>query len=258
MAVTPAPVRQVEFQLDRFTAADGRITVEGRWYGVVGRRFLRPNLQIEGRRRLIAVLDHKPWAADDGAPWCAAFKYEGPVGTSLLQVAPDIAIELPAPGDHFAHERRRPRVTVVAPVVDPVEREETELGRIRDVLDRTRDERDEARAEADRLLRERDEARDDAERALKDLERAREEADQLRERERRAIANAEIFRRERDDARLRAARVGGTESNVVIGALPDGERPPIFTMSRRRVFWGPRIAAGVGAVALLFAVVQIL
>jgi hypothetical protein len=256
VAVTPAPVRQVEFVLDRFTAADGRLTVEGRWYGVVGRRFLRPNLQIAGRRRLIAVLDHKPWAADDGAPWCAAFAYDGQeVGAALLQVAPDIAIELPPPGEELGDGRRRPRVALVEPVEEVV-REETEIERLRDVIDRVRDERDEARGEADRLRAERDEARGDAERALRDVERAREEADQLRERERRAQATAEIFRRERDDARAAAARPN--DGNVVIGALPDGERPPIFTMSRRRVFWGPRIAAGAGVIGALAAVVWIL
>ena len=249
MAATPAPVRQVEFQLDRLTAADGRITVEGRWYGVVGRRFLRPNLQIEGRRRLIARLEHKPWAADDGAPWCAAFDYDGPVGASLLQVAPDIAIELPPPGEGVVEVRRRPRVALVAPV-DPVEREETELARVREVLDRVRDELDEARAAAARAADERDEAREDAERAQKSLERAREEIDQLRERERRAMASAELFRRERDAARL--------ESAPVIGALPTGERPPIFTMSRRRSFLGPKIAAGLGFLGLLVALIWIL
>lgn len=254
MAATPAPVRQVEFQLDRFTAADGRITVEGRWYGVVGRRFLRPNLRIEGRRRLIALLEHKPWAADDGAPWCAAFAYDGPVGPSLLQVAPDIAIELPPPGEPVDHGRRRPRVALLPPV-DPVEREETEIDRLRDALDGVRDERDEARAEAARLRSELDQVREDAGRAQKALERAREEADQLREREKRAIANAEIFRRERDAARLQTARA---DEGGPVGALPSGERPPIFTMSRRRTFYGPWIAAGVAAAAVVATVVGIL
>ena len=254
MAATPAPVRQVEFLLDRLTAADGRITVEGRWYGVMGRRFLRPNLQIEGRRRLIARLEHKPWAADDGAPWCAAFDCDPahPVGASLLQVAPDIAIELPPPGEPLVDERRRPRVALAAPA-EPVRREETELERIRDVLDRVRDELDEARAEAARLRAERDLAREDAERAEKSLERIREELDQLRESERRAMATAEVLRRERDAARLQSIR-----PEDAIGALPSGERPPIFTMSRRRTFYGPKIVAGLGALAALAAAVRIL
>ena len=257
MAATPAPVREVEFLLDRLTAADGRITVEGRWYGVVGRRFLRPNLQIEGRRRLIARLEHKPWAAFDGAPWCAAFDCDpaAPVGRSLLQVAPDIAIELPAPGDQLVDERRRPRVALVAPV-DPVEREETQLERVREVLDQVRDELDEARAEAARARAERDEAREDADRAQASLDRTRDELDQLRERERRATASAEIFRRERDAARLQAS--GAQDGGNVIGALPTGERPPIFTMSRRRTFYGPKIAAGLGLLAALATVIWIL
>src|SRR5215217_2480367 len=69
------------FELERFDwDDDGRLEVSGRWFGLRARRFVRPTLTLraEGaRRRLLAVLDHKPWAAEDGEPWTAAFAPDG-------------------------------------------------------------------------------------------------------------------------------------------------------------------------------------
>ena len=66
---TPAdPLADLAFEVERFEwTSDDRLLVTGRWFGVRGRRFMRPtlHLRVDGRRRrLIAVLDHKPWAAD--------------------------------------------------------------------------------------------------------------------------------------------------------------------------------------------------
>jgi hypothetical protein len=84
---------------------DGPVEVAGRWFGVRGRRFVRPTLMLtpaDGgpQRRWLADLEHKPWAAEDGEPWMAAF----PVDVTLesasaieLAVAPDIEIVLRAP-----------------------------------------------------------------------------------------------------------------------------------------------------------------
>ena len=78
--VPGAASTEVDFELERFerTGAD-RIEIAGRWYGLRGRRFVRPvlNLQTGGgsRRRAIALLEHKPWAADDGETWLAAFTW---------------------------------------------------------------------------------------------------------------------------------------------------------------------------------------
>jgi hypothetical protein len=67
----------VAFELDRFEMADGdRFEVNGRWFGVRGRRFMRPSLTLvdgDEQRRLLADLEHKPWAAEDGQPWEASF-----------------------------------------------------------------------------------------------------------------------------------------------------------------------------------------
>ena len=94
----------VSFEVERFRWIDGaRLEVAGRWYGIRGRRFLRPTLDVEvdgHPRRMLAVLEHKPWAADDGEEWVAAFEWAGdPVEMSAaeLAVAPELAVELPPP-----------------------------------------------------------------------------------------------------------------------------------------------------------------
>jgi hypothetical protein len=89
-----------------------RLEVVGRWFGVRGRRFIRPTLYVEADgepRRLLAVLDHKPWAVEDGEEWIAAFAWEGePVDVtgSELTVGPGIAVELGPAGGTQSGERR--------------------------------------------------------------------------------------------------------------------------------------------------------
>src|SRR3954470_1469710 len=99
------PLAELAFELERFewTAAD-RLEITGRWYGIRGRRFVRPtlHLRVDGRRRrLIALLDHKPWAADTEDLWTAAFTWRGThegVPDARLEVSPDVVLDLPAPG----------------------------------------------------------------------------------------------------------------------------------------------------------------
>jgi hypothetical protein len=82
---------------------EDRLEVSGRWFGVRGRRFVRPTLTIlgDGRNsRFLADLEHKPWSAEDGEAWTAAFPVElgGQRARELeLAVAPDIAVALPLP-----------------------------------------------------------------------------------------------------------------------------------------------------------------
>ena len=116
MTRTTEPPTELGFELERFefTAAD-RLEVTGRWFGVRGRRFVRPvmNLRVDGRRRrLIALLDHKPWAADAEGPWIAAFAWRGEhakITNTRLEVAPDVVLELPPPGDEAAGAILHPR-----------------------------------------------------------------------------------------------------------------------------------------------------
>ena len=94
----------VTFEVDRFEWVDGdRLEVTGRWYGLRGHRFVRPVLVVQAadeQRRMLAVLDHKPWAAEDGDEWIAAFPWEGEpleLTAAELAVAPSLAVDLPVP-----------------------------------------------------------------------------------------------------------------------------------------------------------------
>src|SRR5690349_9369406 len=99
-------VGRVVFELDRFErVGDDCYTVQGRWSGVRGRRFIRPTLTVlaGGQRvRLLADLVHKPWAPEDGEPWEAAFpagQVHGEVEEAELAVSPDLLLTLPGPGE---------------------------------------------------------------------------------------------------------------------------------------------------------------
>jgi hypothetical protein len=101
-------------------SATGRLEVCGRWYGVRGRRFVRPTLTLtrasDGTEvRVLAELDQKPWEARDGEEWVAEFATDiqpDEAAAIELAVAPDIAVPVaggpPAP---TRAGRRRPRPT---------------------------------------------------------------------------------------------------------------------------------------------------
>jgi hypothetical protein len=119
--VPGAASSEVDFELERFErTSEDRIEVSGRWYGLRGRRFVRPvlNLNASGaRRRAIALLEHKPWAADDGKTWLAAFRWPegaGDVQGAELEVGPGLVVELPAPG---AQANAAVRVSALRPHV---------------------------------------------------------------------------------------------------------------------------------------------
>jgi hypothetical protein len=105
------------FELERFGwVAPDRIELSGCWYGLRARRFVRPTLFLNGpdgeRRRLLALLDHKPWAAEDGETWIAAFAWDGEPRAfedAELAVATGIDMELPAPETDTTPRKRRPR-----------------------------------------------------------------------------------------------------------------------------------------------------
>jgi hypothetical protein len=86
---------------------DGRVEIVGRWFGVRGRRFMRPALTLtlseDGPdRRWLAELEHKPWEAQDGEPWTAVFPVDIALDSASaieLAVAPDIEITVRPPAD---------------------------------------------------------------------------------------------------------------------------------------------------------------
>jgi hypothetical protein len=149
-------MQTASFEVERFgwTSSD-RLELVGRWFGVRGRRFLRPVLDVEvdgARRRLLALLEHKPWPATDGHEWTAAFPWEGePAGFNKaeLSVGPDVAVELPAAapparGSGTAGRRGEGR----GPNAGRREREvlEAELATARAEIERLRHELDRVRA----------------------------------------------------------------------------------------------------------------
>jgi signal transduction histidine kinase len=106
---------EVTFDVERFDwASDDRLEVVGRWSGVRGLRFVRPVLTVSvagRRRRLVALLEHKPWSASDGEEWVAAFPWEGhreAVGPAQLAVGPSLVVDLHAPGPRTAPPAHAP------------------------------------------------------------------------------------------------------------------------------------------------------
>jgi hypothetical protein len=145
--LTPRGSTDVAFEVERVGwPSPDRLEVVGRWFGVRGRRFIRPTLDIEvdgESRRMLAVLDHKPWAVEDGVNWIAAFAWQGePVDLtgSELTVGPDITVEL-VPSEKAAVDTRRfarpPRADVL----------ETELAAAREKAQQLARDLHEARAD---------------------------------------------------------------------------------------------------------------
>jgi hypothetical protein len=118
-----AEAEQISFELEELTLTDHRFELSGRWFGVRGRRFVRPTLTLigaGGRSRSLADLEHKPWAAEDGELWVAMFPVPA-LGEDTLElelaVAPDIAVMLPPPAElaDVPLERTPSSDAVVAP-----------------------------------------------------------------------------------------------------------------------------------------------
>ena len=223
--VPGAASSEVEFELERFElAASDRMEIAGRWFGLRGRRFVRPVLNVRtrtGRRRLIALLEHKPWAADDGRIWLAAFAWPegtGEVESAELEVGPGLAVELPPPGGGLSGAPRvnalRPHApSVPALPVHPREETEPRQPPRRGAIDAAQAERDEAiaardDAERDRLqaLGERDDALSRRDAALRDVERANEERDQARTERDRVQTELDRVTHERDVAHAERRR----------------------------------------------------
>jgi hypothetical protein len=237
----------VAFELDRFeVTADGRLEVAGRWFGVRGLRFVRPSLMLQtdgGERSLLALLDHKPWAPEEGSVWIAAFPWDGgdfDPSQAELAVAPSVVVPLSTGSDvPTDNTRRRPslreqlraeerRASRLEAEVAWLRAERGDLGaradrareerdraiEARDAAQRDREKavgaRDAAESERDEAMRERDSVRADARRATADRDRAVREGEvALHERDQAARERDSAFRgrsaalSERDAARTR-------------------------------------------------------
>jgi hypothetical protein len=99
---TTAGAAVLEIERFEWTAPD-RIEIVGYWTGLRGRRFMRPTLVLKGEgepKRLLALLEHKPWAAHEGEAWTAAFAWDGEIvkfQSAELNVGSGIDLELPSP-----------------------------------------------------------------------------------------------------------------------------------------------------------------
>ena len=183
---------RVAFELERFEVTEeDRLEVTGRWSGVRGLRFMRPSLTVrteDGERSLLALLEHKPWAAEEGSDWIAAFPWQGAApdpGQMELAVAPSVVVDLapeqpavpgkkPSVTQRYERERKRSRqleeeaadlrassATLQArhdQALAEQSRLSNELAVTRSDLETARRERDEARRERDQLARQRDQA----------------------------------------------------------------------------------------------------
>jgi hypothetical protein len=114
---SPGHPDRITFDVERLGVdGPGQVVISGRWFGIRGRRFMRPTLVVQLRsdgsqQRSLAELEHKPWAAEDGELWTAAFPLDIELGDAAsieLSVAPDIAIEL-APPKGSRGTRSKPR-----------------------------------------------------------------------------------------------------------------------------------------------------
>jgi hypothetical protein len=213
----------VVFELDRLErTAAGRLELSGRWFGVRGRRFVRPTLTFaaDGQPyRLLADLEHKPWFAEDGTPWTAVFAWNAATDALddiELTVAPDIAIPLPgADGSGSPAKGRRAsadaRATSLSRELHSIRQELADERRTRDrlraELEPVREELDVVRAELERMREEKVEtdaalARKDAalakhtavEAQRDDVRRMLEEAETDRDELRRAHRQAQVER----------------------------------------------------------------
>jgi hypothetical protein len=235
-------VAEPAFMVERFEPDGERLEVTGHWRGLRGRRFVRPVLWLyrgEDRQRLVAVLDHKPWAAGEGDQWIAAFPWRGgklDAERAELEVGRELVVELPVPGGkplaepQPAHARRPTELEMVR---EQLAEETRERRMLQDALDaRVR--------EAEKLARlrtERDAAREEAEQARADGERL--VNDEYRQRERALAAAEEAAARARDaeaardltERQLNAARASHAELEQRLAEAQDAH--PDHALQRR-------------------------
>jgi hypothetical protein len=216
--------RVSQFELEQFEQSGGRLRVLGRWSDVRGMRFMRPTLTV-GDRRVLAVLDHKPWMPEEGQTWIAEFPWDGDVADidrelAELAVAPSVAVSLASPGVPV-EPLGEPEPSPLALEEERRHRLESEVAFLREQIDllkerleETEQERDEARAAATPPPEEEPQEDERIAQLEADIERARAERDNARERlddERTRRAKAEEdydrLRIERDAAQHEAAHL---------------------------------------------------
>ncbi|MDP2710375.1 MAG: hypothetical protein Q8O56_04085 [Solirubrobacteraceae bacterium] len=88
----------VTFEIERLELEGDELVVSGFWSGVRGLRFVRPTL-LSDEHRILATLEHKPWAPSPEAAWTAAFPWNGgdvDIGKLALAVGSQVTVPLGA------------------------------------------------------------------------------------------------------------------------------------------------------------------
>jgi hypothetical protein len=206
---------RVSFELDRFGSADERLEVTGRWFGVRGRRFVRPTLTLftdQGAFRALADLEHKPWEPAEGGRWEAAFPWDSDaeVLEAELAVAPDVTIALPAPGITSSGSRARAKGRRGTPSAVGKQRQapdgpsrsarRNELEAVREQLASSRREIERLRNEIAALREEAAAERSSSREGASALEDARRDAADARAQRESALADLERAHASREDA----------------------------------------------------------
>ena len=212
---------RVAFQLERFElAGDDRLEVAGRWFGVRGLRFVRPSLTVhtdEGERSLLALLEHKPWAAEEGDAWIAAFPWKGgsPDPDQVeLAVAPSVVVTLteqPGGKSGGTSKKAAPRRNTLRAQLEAskekVRRLEAEVAFLRQERETVvghvkaaKTEREEASAALTAAEGERDDALRERDDALREQTRLAAQRDEAVAKRNEARAERDAALRERDEA----------------------------------------------------------
>jgi prefoldin subunit 5 len=250
--------REVSFELDQWALVGAdRLELAGRWFGVRGRRFVRPMLTLsvgDESQRSLADLEHKPWAAEEGEPWTAAFPLEAtPAELEAIElaVAPDITLSMPLPAGTGGRSRPKStakRGTESREATDAL-RAEAERAR-NGQLDAAENRIGELEAERDDLKRELDRFHDELEQVHAEHEQLNAELDRLR-------ADRRALREQRDRVRIEFDRVRGERDELAsaehvvrapshpqtaaVTRAPRYEPPP--RRRRRKANWGGRVLA---------------
>jgi hypothetical protein len=229
--------REVSFELDQWALVGAdRLELAGRWFGVRGRRFVRPMLTLrvgDESQRSLADLEHKPWAAEEGEPWTAAFPLEAtPAELEAIElaVAPDITLSMPLPAGTGG--RSRPKSTAKRGTES---REATDA--LRAEAERARNgQLDAAENRIGELEAERDDLKRELDRFHDELEQVHAEHEQL---------NAELDRVRGEPDELASAehvvRAPSHPQTAAVTRAPRYEPPP--RRRRRKANWGGRVLA---------------
>jgi len=206
----------VSFEVDRLEVEDDTLVVSGFWSGVRGLRFVRPTL-VSDDRRILATLEHKPWAHSDDCTWTAAFPWDGAdvdADRLTLAVSSQVSVSLGDTGvapplravDQSAGDARLLGIEAASP----------ELGDLLEERDALRRRLADAAAAHDEAARERAATARDRDRALQQLDEAIEAREAaVRTRARMQVAHDEaLAARDVAEAELAQAQAEREEANA--------------------------------------------